>query len=48
MTEESFSDRFRLISPPNKIKLYYVNKGICKRVTLTDKNYSDQIIVRHD
>lgn len=35
-----------MIAPPSKIKLYYINQGICKRVTLTDVKYSDDITVR--
>lgn len=32
-----------MIVPPSKIKLYYINQGICKRVTI--KKYSDNINV---
>lgn len=34
-----------MIAPPTKIKLYYINQGICKRVTKMDLKYSDDIKV---
>lgn len=36
-----------MITPPSKIKLYYINQGICKRVTMTSVKYSDDINVRY-
>lgn len=36
-----------MIAPPSKIKLYFINQGICKRVTLTDPKYSDDIKVSY-
>jgi hypothetical protein len=34
-----------MIAPPTKIKLYYINQGICKRFTVTEVKYSDDITV---
>lgn len=34
-----------MMLPPDRIKLYYINKGICKRVTYTTLKYSDNIHV---
>jgi hypothetical protein len=44
ISEESFPERYKMIAPA-KIKLYYINQGICKRVTVTDIKYSDNITV---
>ena len=40
--EESFPERYKLILP-DRIKLYYLNEGLCKRVTHTPVKYTDDI-----
>ena len=30
---------------PSKIKLYYINQGLCKRVTINQLKYSDDTTV---
>ena len=36
--EESFPERYKLILPPDRFKLYYINQGICKRVAVGMQN----------
>lgn len=32
--EEAFPERYKLILPPDRFKLYYINQGMCKRVAI--------------
>lgn len=44
--EETFPERYKLIMPPLKFKLYYINQGICKRVAAeSPAKYSDKFVV---
>lgn len=44
--EETFPERYKLIMPPSKFKLYYINQGICKRIAaLGVAKYSDTFVV---